>query len=216
MITTYRTVSALFLAIFFVLTPSVSRAQVSEPATTAQVEEMKTALITLLTQLIAQLQSQITELLTQQATQQNQLGAVQTQVATIVENTRPVLGVVVRVNPTITNFEFEPMKELDRSSFTFKSNKTIDASKTQVWVNGSIRSFDTTSQSLSGGLTKITLTPSIYNYLEDTFEGSTPVKRMDGLQIKLVTTDGEVLASDPVRYTLNKHIGPGVGYFKVE
>ena len=95
----------IFLAILFVLlaTPSAPiRAQVIDtPATSAQVEELKNTLISLLTQLIAQLQAQITEILAQQATQATQLGAVSAKVDSVVTQTAPVI-VATPVAPIIS------------------------------------------------------------------------------------------------------------------
>lgn len=78
---------ATFLGIL--LTPSLIgvRAQtVDTTATSAQVDELKTELISLLTQLITQLQTQIQQIIANQASQQ-------TQIDTIAQNTSPVQNI---------------------------------------------------------------------------------------------------------------------------
>ena len=87
--TIHKAISSLFLATFLTFTPNLVKAQVDTTATSAQVEELRTTLIALLTQLIAQLQAQIIELLAQQATQAMQLGAVSTKVDTVMSQTVP-------------------------------------------------------------------------------------------------------------------------------
>ena len=96
-----KNIVILSLLLAFSVPFSPVKAQVSEPATSAQVEEMKNALITLLTQLIAQLQDQITILLAQQATQATQLGAVQTKVDAVVSQTAPI-PVITPPVPTLS------------------------------------------------------------------------------------------------------------------
>lgn len=85
---------ALFVAIFLVLATfsggNLARAQVAEPATTAQVDALRETLISLLTQMIAQLQAQIAELISKQAETNQVLGSVQNQVNEVVKTT-PVI-----------------------------------------------------------------------------------------------------------------------------
>jgi hypothetical protein len=86
------------LAVVFAL-PFSTYAQVSEPATQAQVEELRSTLIALLTQMIAELQKQIVELTAKQAETQSavvELGSkveTQTAVATTPEPVAPTASV---------------------------------------------------------------------------------------------------------------------------
>lgn len=98
--------SLLFLATLILpVGASIARAQevdVGSPtATSAQVDALQKTLIDLLTSLIAQLQAQIADILAKQADQQTQLGAVQDQFSTVVQNTAQTV-VTTPVATTVT------------------------------------------------------------------------------------------------------------------
>lgn len=80
------------------LAPSLTMAQVSAPATTEQVDTLKSTLITLLTQLIAQLQEQINTILAAQAKTDTNVAAVAAKVDTVVQNTTPALAASAQVS----------------------------------------------------------------------------------------------------------------------
>src|SRR3990167_4396399 len=84
-------IAFLLALVVFSTTPRVEAQTLDTPATTAQVAALRDTLITLLTQIIAQLQAQIATLIAEQANQTMQLGAVQTQVDAVVEQTKPMV-----------------------------------------------------------------------------------------------------------------------------
>lgn len=89
---------SLTLALAFSLSPVSARAQtptVEEQIATIQAQVNQLMELLKLIQQIEALQAQIVTLSAQQATQATQLGAVQTSVNQVVENTAPKLGVVI-------------------------------------------------------------------------------------------------------------------------
>ena len=211
--TTHKAISTLFLATFLAFTPNLVKAQVIDtPATSAQVDALQATLIKLLTELIAQLQAQITELLAQQATQAVQLGAVQSQVNTVVSQTAPVVvatPIPTPINPQITNFYIGGYKSTTENTFTFKSNVSIDVSKTEFWIDGEKKVISIlSSKTRRDGSVEVIISPSLFSFIK---EG-----KFDSFQVKVTTTDGKVLVSQSTPYRLSTFNALSAEYFKVQ
>lgn len=218
--TSTRARKALFIAIFLVLATfsggQIARAQtVDTPATQAQIQQLQTTLVTLLTQLIAQLQQQIADLLTQQS-------ATAQKVDTIVQNTTPVFGITATNTPTITPLRllagqagsiisYLGGKDLsdaekadsayhgypvDKSLVSISANKTLDLSKTELWVDGVKRSITTTSYRtvIDGGLyprQDFYISPNIYSFATGNSNGSYTEK----VQLRLSDSEGQQVST---------------------
>lgn len=177
--------------------PSV-QAQV-EPINTVQAEELKATLIKLLTEMIAQLQAQINELLAKQT--------ITEQKVVVLTKTEPVLG--VQAEPTKISFGTEGFKDLDKSYSTVVSNKELDLSKTELWINGQKVNISTELVKKSGDTTNFYFKPSLYSFMVGNV--------YDSIQVKFITSDGEVVSSEPSRFTWSTSWAiPEIRYFKSE
>lgn len=210
--TAHKAVLALFLAVFFTLTPNFARAQVVDtPATTAQVEALQQTLIALLTQLIAQLQSQITEILAQQTAQSTQLGVVEQKVDKVVQSApaQPVVVAPPSVAPQITRISFR-RDGLDESTFEVSSNKPLDISNTELWMNG----LKTDAKFLLRGDGSVDIVPGVASFASQPDQYGV---RRGTVQIKFYTGSGEKLVSEEEMYGYShKYSIPGFSKFRVE
>lgn len=216
--TSTRANKTLFVAIFLVIATfsggQIARAQVIDtPATQAQIQDLQATLVSLLSQLIAQLQAQIQALLATQSTQQ-------TQIDTIVQNTTPTpisFGTIATNTPpviplrllagqagSITSYlagkdlsESEKAdmayhgSPVDRSLVNVSANKTLDLSKTELWVGGVKENITTTPYRTvnDGGIyprQDFYISPNIYSFATKNSDGSYAEK----IQLKFGDSDG--------------------------
>ena len=213
---------SIFLAVFlaFILTFSTAKAQVAEPVTSAQVEAIVKQITELQIQLllakIAELQTEISKLLSAQASTTQAVSQLQT-TSFSPAVTAQILGVSAPavVPAKITQFQFDGVQEMHKSAMTFTSNKSIDPSKTELWINGAkmeVTVYDTNSGGFAPadkvGEMHFTMRPSFYSFLSSTSTNE--------IQVKIVTTSGDRLVSDKVNYVLNKYISPRFLNWQVE
>lgn len=93
----------LFVATFLAITlfPTIPTYAQTTPATTQDVADLEATIRQLLLQLIAQLQQQLTDLIASQVQTNQVLGAVQTQVNAVVQNTAPTPKPVTIPTPVV-------------------------------------------------------------------------------------------------------------------
>lgn len=197
-------IKTIFLAIllaFTFLTPKVE-AQVVSPATTADVEALKSTLIALLTQMIAQLQEQINAILTQQRETQQSVNQLQVN--------SPVLGVAQKEVFKISDFLFEDADDGSVTRFRFTSNKSVDMSQTELWVNG--KQVDATFTSrVDGSIYRVTMTPSLPSL---TVADQYGTRKIGSVVFKFHSTNGDTLVStDEVFTYINAYSHPVFGQF---
>ena len=216
-------IKSLFLAIFLAsalsLSPIQARAQViSDPATTAQVEELRTTLIALLTQMIAQLQGQIATLIAQQATTTETLGAVSTKVDGVVAN-QAVVPAPVPVTPKILSITdrhaaiayFANKRVVDsngliseaildaasRTQLDIVTNKPLDVTATELYVSGVkkdvVITLDREIEDKNNRI-RIYITPNVFSFMipSPTLEESG--RFAINFEVRFETTDGEKLS----------------------
>lgn len=175
--------------------------------------------IQLLLARIAELQVQIAELIARQSTQATQLGAVSTKVDAVVVQTAPIVvpvPVVTPPTPQISFFNVGGYKSgVEENTFNFKSNVPVDVSKTEFWIDGEKKVvFILSSKELRDGSIKATISPSLFTFVGDELVDGE--QTIESFQVKLVTSDGKILISTPVRYRLSTFNGLSAEYFKVE
>lgn len=208
----YRARKAIFLAIFcaIALIPSLpARAQAVDNS--AQIAELQATLLSFLTQLLAQLQAQLADLLAKQAVTEQK-------VDTVIAN-QPVLGVASTsavVEPPLKLMSgqtgsilsyFGAQRYQDRlddeeklilvsSQILVTTNKPIDISKTELWVDGEQKTVTATTlreaRRMSNGLeTRFYLYPNVFSFAKKNADGSYSSK----IQLKFGTEKGELVSS---------------------